>query len=142
MNFGSALIVDDNKDDIYILRRMITEAGLANEVFEADDGSTALDFLTDYDRNHCRHPDKFPPILIFLDINMPVMDGFEFLMRFAAMRDQYDYSACSFMVFTSSEHPRDRERTLQYGFVKGYITKMPETPEELREQVERCLSAH
>ena len=139
MKFGSVLIVDDDKDDVYLLRRLIQESGLSQEIFEADDGSTALEFLMDYDRNHREEPDKYPPILVFLDIDMPIMDGFEFLMRFSTLREQSYDSACAFMMFTHSDHPRDRERILQYGFVKGYISKMPRSAAELRAQVERCV---
>ena len=75
----NVLIVDDNELDRYILRRQLTKIGVES-IIEKDDGSTALEFLQDYDKNAMLYPDEFPPVVIFLDINMPKLNGFDFGM--------------------------------------------------------------
>ena len=142
MNICSVLIVDDNEADRYLLRRQITEAGITDQIFEADDGKAAIDFLEDYDQKKKEHPEKFPPILIFLDINMPLMNGFEFLERFSKLRQsEFDYNSTVLMMFTSSEREEDRQKAFDHDFVKGFITKMPTTPEELAKQVRQAFAS-
>jgi CheY-like chemotaxis protein len=54
-------------------------------VFENADGSSALYFLENYEKNHKIHNKSFLPKIIFLDINMPIIGGFEFLKKFAEL---------------------------------------------------------
>lgn len=127
MPIPSTLIVDDSEEDRYLLKRLIREANLTETIFEKNDGQSALDFLKEYDRNSKLNPGKFPPILIFLDINMPRMDGYRFLQEFEILREQDLLRSIVIMMFTSSESEADRKRALSYECVKGYIVKMPET---------------
>lgn len=140
MKSCSIMIIDDNATDRYLLKRMIKKLNVATEVFEADDGKIALDFLENYDENSKKFSDDFPPLLIFLDINMPVMDGFEFLEAFSNLRKTNDgYISSVFTMFTSSEREEDKLRVSSYDFVKGFIVKGSESPESLREVVDQCL---
>ena len=94
-----------------------------DKVEEKDDGSTALDYLRDYERNIRLHPDKYPPIVIFLDINMPKVNGFDFLKEFAILRTQLAILSCVVVMYSSSERREDKERALKYEFVQRYLVK-------------------
>lgn len=73
------LLIDDNHHTNYFNKRLINKMDLAYEVFDVENGKQGLDFLTNqgkYANNGTTYPQ---PALILLDINMPVMDGWEFL---------------------------------------------------------------
>lgn len=122
----SILLVDDNIDDNYIHTRRIIETGLvasADDVFVKTNGLDALRFLENYEANQRALGDRFPPRLTLLDINMPVMDGFEFLARFEALARSGRYDEMAIAILSSSEHRRDKERASSFDFVKGYLVK-------------------
>jgi CheY-like chemotaxis protein len=130
----NALIIDDSEIDRYILKRQLNGIGV-NNVFENDDGATALEFLKNYDKNRESHPDKFPPVVIFLDINMPLIDGFQFLQEFSELREKFDYSQCTVLMYSSSERVEDIERASKYGFVADFIVKGETPVEVLKEKI-------
>lgn len=130
----NALIIDDSEIDRYILKRQLNGIGV-NNIFENDDGATALEFLKDYDKNRESHPDKFPPVVIFLDINMPLIDGFQFLEKFSELREKFDYSQCTVLMYSSSERVEDIERASKYGFVADFIVKGETPVEVLKEKI-------
>lgn len=133
MSLPSIMIVDDNEMDRYLLKRYINKSNLAHKVFEAENGEEALALLNDYSTNREKYPEKFPPILIFLDINMPIMNGFEFLEEFKKIRNNPDvYESIVLTMFTSSASEEDRVKALNYDFVKDYIVKMPNSSEDLK----------
>tara|TARA_R110002012_G_scaffold272480_3_gene458059 strand:- start:1413 stop:1829 length:417 start_codon:yes stop_codon:yes gene_type:complete len=122
MKTVKVLIVDDSELDRYILRRQLRLIGV-DKVEEKDDGSTALDYLRDYETNIRLLPDKYPPIVIFLDINMPKVNGFDFLKEFAVLRTQLALLSCVVVMYSSSERREDKERALKYEFVQRYLVK-------------------
>jgi CheY-like chemotaxis protein len=131
----SALIVDDSEIDRYILKRQLKEAGVI-DVFESDDGSSALAFLENHEENCKIHNKKFPPEIIFLDINMPIVGGFEFLEKFAELRNRLALEPCVIMMYSSSERAEDKEKASNYNFVKGYLTKGEMDIRELKDKIE------
>ncbi|GAC26090.1 response regulator receiver protein [Paraglaciecola mesophila KMM 241] len=135
MKSVKVLIVDDSELDRYILRRQLKVLGV-DKVEEKDDGSTALDYLRDYERNIRLHPDKYPPIVIFLDINMPKVNGFDFLKEFAILRTQLAILSCVVVMYSSSERREDKERALKYEFVQRYLVKGELNEEVLDETIQ------
>jgi CheY-like chemotaxis protein len=123
MKPGKLLLVDDDVAFNFLNRILLTSAGLDWEIEECLDGSAALKYVTT--TGNC-------PDVILLDINMPIMDGFEFLEEF----DKIDKCGSRTKIFmlTSSTQDEDREKALKYPCVKGYFDK-PLTMEHIQEIV-------
>ncbi len=109
MTIQSILVVDDDENDQFICEYTIRKYDPSIRIIKAFDGSEALDIL------HRKTPDA-----IILDINMPVMNGFEFLDRYA---EEFEVHAPVVAMLTSSHLGKDRERAMQYSFVKSYFEK-------------------
>ena len=109
MKITSILVVDDDENDQFICDYTIRKFDPSIRVLKALDGAEALDIL------HRETPDA-----IILDINMPVMNGFEFLDRYAT---EFEVHAPIVALLTSSRLGKDRERAMQYSFVKSYFEK-------------------
>ncbi|MEO0574686.1 MAG: response regulator [Pseudomonadota bacterium] len=140
MATASVLIVDDNEVDRYILRRLLDETSYDFKIFEEADGSTALKFLADYDVNKAKYPDLFPPLVIFLDINMPIMTGPEFLNEFGKLRRQIYANSCVVMMFTSSDRQDDIDEMLRFDFVGDYLVKGSFDADELARRIDSITS--
>lgn len=140
MKIGSVLIVDDSEADVYLVKRMLKKVSLSENISSVENGKSALDYLANYAENLAKNPDGFPPVLILLDINMPLVNGFEFLEKFDLLRKEHDYCSCILMMFSSSENENDKKKALAYDFVSGYINKMPGSAELLKDEIERNLA--
>ena len=137
----SVLIVDDSDTDRYILRRMLERSETTERIFEATNGAAGLELLKGFHANDPEGKSEECPAIVFLDINMPVMNGFEFLDAFAELRQEGACRSVVLVMFTSSTHPDDRAAATRYDFVHGYLTKMPASPDALRELVSEALAA-
>lgn len=124
-----AVLVDDNEVDLFLQKRFIEISQFAREIREFNSPGAALEFLSSLDSH------SFPEI-IFLDLNMPLMSGFEFLTRFEVLPVEITGKA-RIVVVTSSGHTKDRNRAYQYKSVLSFITKPFNTRhlEELREKL-------
>jgi CheY-like chemotaxis protein len=122
--FKSIFLVDDDEATNFYHQIVIEEWGKTERTYVENTGKSALDFLL----NHGSFANE-KPSLILLDINMPVMDGFEFLEAYSKLEDDLKASFVIVML-TSSLHPKDQERAKQFSDLKGYINK-PLTPEQL-----------
>lgn len=135
---NSVLIVDDLEADRYIARWSIEENSLAEHVMEAKDGQEALELFANFAETQKKMGPQFPPRLILLDVNMPRMNGFEFLEEFRKQReaDPESYQSVIVMMFTTSELKEDKDKALSYDFVKDYLTK-PIEGEALQEMIQK-----
>jgi len=112
MIIESILSVDDSEADPYLSRRIV-ETSVPEAAFaSAYDGREALEKLED---------PAFIPTVILLDINMPGMNGFEFLDRYE--RTHGSEVSPVVVMLTSSMQTRDRERAQAYSVVPSYIEK-------------------
>jgi CheY-like chemotaxis protein len=134
MNRISALVVDDNEIDRYILQRHLRQCGVEH-IVEQDDGSSALQFLKDFKKNRDVYGEKFPPSIIFLDINMPNINGFDFLDKFSELRTEHNFDTCVIMMYSSSEREEDRRRAREFDFVQEYLVKGEITAEQLKDKI-------
>jgi CheY-like chemotaxis protein len=111
------LLVDDNESDNYIHKRVLEKSGIAESVEITMNGKEALDFLTE--NGGCGKPpgSYCQPELIFLDINMPIMDGWEFLEEYRKLEDSQK-GKIVFIMLTTSLNPVDKtkaEKLLENG---------------------------
>ena len=122
-------IVDD--DDIYkfTLNKTIESQNFANKIMMFSDGEEAIDFLSD----NLNDPNNLPDV-IFLDINMPIMDGFEFMEEYIKIKPYVGKKIIIYMV-TSSIDPIDIERSKAISEISDYIVK-PIDAKQLAEIVE------
>lgn len=111
------MLIDDDPYDNFFHEREIKKAGLANSVVTIDSAIKALEYLKSMKENR-----QIQPELIFLDINMPMMDGWEFLMEFSQM-DKVLQSEVMIMILTTSNNTTDKFRAKAWSFVSGYLTK-------------------
>ncbi|QKX04801.1 response regulator [Aquimarina sp. TRL1] len=118
------LLVDDSPSTNFFNKKLIQVADIANEVYEALNGIEALDFLLKQGKFSEEHSSKkFPrPNIIFLDINMPLMDGFEFLEHYSKIKKKV--RADMIVVFlTTSNWCKDRIKALDNTLIFDYIEK-------------------
>lgn len=121
----SLLIVDDNEADVFLTRRFLEKSGCFSYIFSAAGGEEALELFVDYQKAQSEHPGRFPPLVILLDINMPRMNGFEFLEAF----EKLDSDATGqpgpsvVLMLTSSNADRDRERAGEFPSVRDFLVK-------------------
>lgn len=116
----NAMIIDDSEHDRYLLKRRLKKCSFDAVITEATDGQNALDF---FESHHGVTEDGYPPDIIFLDINMPRVTGFEFLQKFAKVRDAQHLSSTVVVMFTSSPRQDDKDRALEWGFVQDFLVK-------------------
>ncbi|MCO7224878.1 response regulator [Pleionea sp. CnH1-48] len=121
MKKATALIVDDDPSDRFILSQHLRSAFENINIIELDNGADAIDYFSNPDKHH--NAGEFPPELIFLDINMPVVNGFNFLSAFEKIREEHNYDSCAVVMYTSSASKQDIDKAQSYDFVQGFITK-------------------
>ena len=95
------LLVDDNDSDNFIHTRVLEKSGITKHIRIAMNGQEALDFLTSKENCGQSENDYTQPELIFLDINMPVMDGWEFLEEYNKLDDNQKGKVVLVMLTTS-----------------------------------------
>lgn len=131
-NFNCILLIDDNPADNFIHRTFLNMTVQVEHIDVALHGGHAMTYL----RVLLGNKKPFPE-LIFLDINMPVMNGFEFLDACAEFSDALKDTVL--LMLSSSENPADIERSLAYPYVKGFYKK-PLRDEEINAIAEKYFS--
>jgi CheY-like chemotaxis protein len=120
------MLVDDNDTDNFISKRIIEITKFAKNVEIKNSGKSALEYLEE----HKDDPDHLPNI-IFLDINMPIVDGFVFLYEFEKFSDIVK-DKCKVIILSSSDNKRDIDKIVNNDHVIKFITK-PLTESALNE---------
>ena len=118
------MLVDDDHNDNFFHEREIKKNNSAINVIEEITGLDGLEYLKLNQENKELLPD-----LIFLDINMPVIDGWQFLEKYKQL-DQELLSRVVIIMLSTSGYPEDIERAMSYCIVSEYIIK-PLTKEKL-----------
>jgi CheY-like chemotaxis protein len=113
------VIIDDDNINNYICTRLINLTGLAERVQSFISAQDALDFLKEAIKTN--NTSNFPD-LILLDINMPVMNGWEFLEEYINLEKNFTSQVNLFML-SSSVYQEDISRAKTYKMVKDYISK-------------------
>ncbi len=126
------MLIDDDVITNYLNSELIHEMNIAKHVVVCYDGDEAINYLRMYQN---------PPVedksvtLIFLDINMPGIDGFEFLEQLdqSQLLDKIDV-----VLLTTSDNPNDVRKTEQFK-IRGYLNK-PLTAEKINSIVDSMAS--
>ena len=115
--FDRVLLIDDNDIDNFINERMITTNFFSNRVIVKNSGESALNYL----RENAEIDNNLPQV-IFLDLNMPVMDGFAFLSEYENLSVKVKNN-CKVIVLSSSISPEDINRASTNPLVVKYVNK-------------------
>ena len=110
MRMKSVMIVDDSEADQLLGKMIIAEYNSDIEIFQAYDGEEAHAMLVDLPKQ---------PDVIFLDINMPRMNGHEFLEEYKTWEEQ----TTVIVMLTSSDQEQDKEKSMAHACVAKYFTK-------------------
>ena len=116
-SYKKIMIVDDDPIDRFILRRSLVKEKFAFEIIEAVDGVEALEILTNYSVNRIEIPE-----LIFVDVNMPVLNGFGFLNAIHQLSLEYK-NRCRIIVVTPYKNEFEKKKAFLYPNVVGYFEK-------------------
>lgn len=111
------LLAEDDEGHAYLIRQNLQEAGVVNRIDQVANGQEALDYI------HCRgrYAGRVPngPLLLLLDINMPLVDGTEVLRQLKA---DPDTDQLPVIVLTTTDDPREVKRCYEMG-CSSYVTK-------------------
>jgi CheY-like chemotaxis protein len=132
MKVNTILLVDDDNVTNFINERLINKLNIAQNVKVTSNGEEGITFIKEY----CQTGNLCPEI-IFLDINMPVMDGFEFIRAFEELKEVIT-NKTKIVILTTSTNANDIEK-LKYLGNFDFINK-PLTEEKLFNCLTKVLS--
>lgn len=112
-NYKICLLIDDNFIDNYVTRKILETGNFAEQIIVCQSGEEALEFI---------RTKKIQPDVIFLDIRMPLMDGFEFLEEYDKLDDEQKSRPKIFML-SSSLDPVDYKLSGQNKHITQFIHK-------------------
>jgi len=118
--YHTVMLIDDNEIDNLINQKMIEAASIAENIYTHTGAKSAIEFLRNMEKLEVA--DKVLPDVIFLDIDMPLMDGFQFLDEFEKLTNVAK-KKCKIVMLTSSINPQDSNRAKKYENVRLYLNK-------------------
>ncbi|HVZ25556.1 MAG TPA: response regulator [Sediminibacterium sp.] len=111
-------LIDDDNIYQYTARVILESTGLTRHIHSFYNGREALNYLTE----HCKDDAGIFPDVIFLDINMPVMNGWEFLEEYLKLHPSLPKPVVVYVV-SSSVDTGDMRKSLSYEVVSDYLVK-------------------
>lgn len=117
---AAILLVEDNEDDVFLMKRALKAAGVLNPLLVVEDGQEAIDYLSGAGKFNDRT--IYPvPAMVLLDLKLPIIKGLEVL---AWIRKQPELRGVVVVVLTSSSEPSDLSESYRLG-ANSYIVKPP-----------------
>jgi CheY-like chemotaxis protein len=109
------LVIDDDDINIFIIKKIVEKTGYAVNMVARTNGQLAIEYISEI----AEAPEQFPH-LILVDINMPVLNGWEFIEAYEKMNIR---KAVDMYMLSSSVYENDIEKAKTYQAVKGFISK-------------------
>lgn len=134
--FETIMLVDDSEIDNFINEKMIEGCAFAERIYVHTSSRSALEFLRNLQKT-ADIADKLVPKIIFLDINMPMLDGFQFIEEFETLKPEF-IKDTKIVMLTTSINPSDIERAKSSKRIIRYVNK-PLTQEVLAELANSTL---
>ena len=113
------LLVEDNPDDVFLMRRIFKKEKIEASLEVVTDGKQAVEYLEAKDKRRGDDPAALPD-LIFLDLKLPFLDGFDVL---AWIRRSLALASVPVVILTSSLEDQDREKASAFGV--PFLVKPP-----------------
>lgn len=129
MKIEKVMCVDDDPIALLLSKLVISKADFASQVITAANGEIAIKYLERPEIIEEERNSKIP-LVILLDLNMPVMDGWEFLEQFSTTLYLEHYKSTKVILLSSSIDPNDIERSKDFSMVAAFLPK-PLTKEML-----------
>lgn len=120
--FETVLCVDDDPITLMLCKKVIMKSNFSKKIYSAINGEDALKFFDDLINKQDSEIKEFPQ-LIFLDLNMPVMNGWEFLSIFSKNQYLENFSKTKVVVLSSTIDPNDIEKSKEYPMVVEFLSK-------------------
>lgn len=109
------LVIDDDDINIFIIKKIVEKTGFSVNMVAKTNGQLAIDYLQEIGESS----DQFPH-LILIDINMPVLNGWEFIEAYEIMNLT---RSVNLYMLSSSVYENDIEKAKTYKVVQGFISK-------------------
>lgn len=114
-NLINLLVIDDDDINVFITKKTVERTEFKVNIVSQPNGQLAIDYLSELLKNQGTLPN-----LIFLDINMPILDGWEFINEYDNLGIK---SPIDIFMLTSSVFHKDMEKAKDYKTLKGFISK-------------------
>jgi CheY-like chemotaxis protein len=117
------LCVDDDPITLMLCKKVICKTTFSNEIVTAQNGEEALRYFDSLKLEATNPDSKKQPQLIFLDLNMPVMGGWEFLDCFSSANYSDFNTTTKVLILSSTIDPEDLEKAKTYPMVIDFLSK-------------------